>query len=57
MKQAFTAQVERTGVPLKCGTLQNKAATLVFRVVDASLCDPSLQVVRHDLRRHTPEDV
>lgn len=29
MKQAFTAHVERTGVPLKCGTLQNMAATLV----------------------------
>lgn len=29
MKQAFTAHVERTGVPLKCGTLQNIAATLV----------------------------
>ncbi|MCF7698904.1 hypothetical protein [Loktanella sp. M215] len=29
MKQAFKAHIDRTGVPLKCGTLQNMAATLV----------------------------
>ena len=29
MKQAFKAHIDRTGAPLKCGTLQNMAATLV----------------------------
>ena len=29
MKQAFKAHIDRTGVSLKCGTLQNMAATLV----------------------------
>jgi hypothetical protein len=40
-------------VVMRC---QIRISPVDHRVVEAGLCDPCLQVVRHDLRRHTPEE-